>query len=90
MKVNVNLPLIVSVLHSLAGVAGAVLTPIYGSHLSTAAQGVLLAISAALIAIPGYHVASVAATSAKAKAVAAAAPAPPVGVALVPAPIPHV
>jgi hypothetical protein len=90
-KININLPLVVSVLHSLAGVAGAVLTPVYGSQLSTASQGLLLAISALLVAIPGYHVASVAAATAKAKIATPVVNNAPVGVALVPAgPVPTV
>ena len=57
-----NWPLLASILTALAGVAGTVLTPIYGSTLSGQVQNILMAISALLLAIPAAHAASAALT----------------------------
>jgi hypothetical protein len=46
--------------------AGSIITPLYGSGLSTGVQVALQILSGFLIAIPSYHVSSVAATNAKA------------------------
>ena len=67
MTVNLNLPLIASICAALAGVAGSILTPLYGADLSTAVQGVLQALSSLLVLIPTLHVSSVASAAAKAK-----------------------
>lgn len=64
---TINLSLVASILSALAGVAGTVLTPIYGSNLSSAVGAVLQALSGLLVAIAAYHVTSVATTQAKAK-----------------------
>ena len=65
--VNVNWALIASVLSALTGLVGSVLTPIYGTHLSTSVQAVLQALSGFLILIPTFHAGSVAAYNAKLK-----------------------
>lgn len=72
MTVDINFPLIGSIVAAVAGVVGTILTPIYGVTLATAVKAFLLALSTLLIAIPTWHLASVAATSAKSKAAARA------------------
>ena len=67
MSVNLNLPLIASICAALAGVAGTILTPLYGADLTTAVQGVLQSLSSLLLLIPTLHVSSVGAANAKAK-----------------------
>lgn len=51
---------------ALAGMAGSIITPIYGSGLATGVQVALQILSGFLVAIPGFHVSSVAASNAKA------------------------
>ena len=68
MTVNVNWALIGAILATLAGIAGTILTPLYGTQLATAVQVSIPSLSALLIAIPPYHVASVAAATSKMKA----------------------
>ena len=63
-----NWATVIAVISGLAGVAGTVLTPIYGSNLANSVQAVLMALSGVLVAISGYHATSVVATTAKAKA----------------------
>lgn len=70
MTMKINLPLIATVLMAVAGAAGTVLVPIFGSGLSSAVAGVLQGLAALLLAIPTYHVSSVAAYTAKARAMA--------------------
>ena len=55
-----NWPLLASVCTALAGVAGTVLTPIYGTQLSGAVQDLLQALSGLLVLIPTTHAASAA------------------------------
>jgi ABC-type dipeptide/oligopeptide/nickel transport system permease subunit len=62
---NLNWAAIGAVIATLAGVAGTIITPIWGTHLAGEVQAVLMGLSAILIAIPTFHVASVAATKAK-------------------------
>ena len=65
MIVNINWATLGAIASALAGIAGSVITPIYGTGLATTIVGVLMGLSAILIAIPGWHIASVAATKAK-------------------------
>lgn len=65
---NFNWTTIAAVLSALAGVAGSVITPIWGSNLATSVQAVLQAISGILVVIAGWHVTAVTASTAKAKA----------------------
>ena len=65
MTIKLNWPLLGAIVASIAGVVGTILTPIYGSSLTTQIQAVLQALSALLIAIPTWHVASTAATTSK-------------------------
>jgi hypothetical protein len=67
MTVSLNLPLIASICAALAGVAGSILTPLYGADLTTAVQGVLQSLSSLLLLIPTLHASSVAATAGKMK-----------------------
>lgn len=60
-------PTILAVVSGLAGVAGAIVTPIYGSALAGEVQGVLEGISGILVIIAGGHATSIVAASAKAK-----------------------
>jgi hypothetical protein len=55
----------IAVFTALAGVAGTIITPIFGTSLANEIQAALMAISGALIAITGYHATSVVATKAK-------------------------
>ena len=64
---NLNLPLIASVLSALGGAVGVVVTPLYGSNLTGAVQALLVAVSGLLVALPVHHAASTAAAQAKAK-----------------------
>ncbi len=59
---------VIAVVSGLAGVAGTVLTPIYGSNLANSVQATLMAISGLLVVISGYHATSVVASTAKMKA----------------------
>ncbi len=68
MTVNWNWATIIAVISGLAGVAGSVLTPIYGTALATSVQAVLQTISGLLVLISGYHATSVVAATAKMKA----------------------
>lgn len=65
MTVNINWATLGAIAAALAGIAGTILTPIYGSGLSGEVQAVLQGLSALLIAIPGWHITSVAASKAK-------------------------
>ena len=62
-----NWPLLASILTAFAGVAGTVLTPVYGTNLSGQVQAILMAISGLLLAIPTTHAASAALTRSNAK-----------------------
>jgi len=62
-----NLPLIASIIASLAGIAGTVITPFLGATVDAQVQAILQALSALLVVIPTWHVSSVAATQAKVK-----------------------
>jgi hypothetical protein len=68
MPVPINLPLIAAICAALAGVAGTILTPLYGANLSTAVSAVLQALSGLLVLIPTLHASSVAATTGKLRA----------------------
>lgn len=63
---KINWALLGSVVSAISGIVGTVLTPLYGTGLTTGIQNVLQAISGLLIAIGALHVTSVAATKAKA------------------------
>jgi ABC-type dipeptide/oligopeptide/nickel transport system permease component len=65
MTVNINWATLGAIASTIAGVVGAVITPIYGSQLATAVQAVLMGLSTILVAIPSWHVASVASAKAK-------------------------
>ena len=66
--ININWATVIAVVSGLAGVAGVVITPIWGQALATQVQSILLALSSVLVAISGYHATSVVATTVKAKA----------------------
>jgi uncharacterized membrane protein YjjB (DUF3815 family) len=70
MTVKINWALLGSVLTALAGVAGSVLTPLYGTGLSNAVSVVLQSLAALLVLIPGLHMTQVAAANAKANSAA--------------------
>ena len=82
---KLNWPTILAVVSGLAGVAGSVLTPIYGTALATQVQVVLQAVAGLLVLIAGYHATTVTAANATARATyrladeRAAAQAPPAG-----------
>ena len=80
MTTNINWATVAAITSAIAGVVGTIITPIWGSHLSGEIEGVLQGISALLIAIPGWHVASVAASKAKYNHLAAMAALRPVPV----------
>jgi uncharacterized membrane protein YfcA len=56
---------VIAVVSGLAGIAGTVITPIYGSALATQVQAVLTALSGILVIIAGGHATSVVAHAAK-------------------------
>ena len=64
---KINWAFLGSIAAALAGVAGTVITPVYGQDLATSVSGVLQGLSGLLIAISAFHVTSVAATAARAK-----------------------
>lgn len=68
MNVTINWPTVIAVITALAGAAGSILTPIYGTNLATQVQVILQAIAGLLVLIPAAHATSVVATTAKAKA----------------------
>lgn len=70
MQTTINLPLIAAVLTALAGVAGSILTPLYGGDLTSAVQGVLQALSALLLVIPTTHASHLAYVSGRARVAA--------------------
>ena len=59
---------VVATLTALAGAAGSIITPIWGAHLASEVQAILMGLSAVLVAIPAFHATSVVATTTKAKA----------------------
>lgn len=68
---KINWTFLASIASALAGVAGTVITPVYGTGLGSSVQGILQAVSGLLIAIGAWHVNGVAAAQARAKAVRA-------------------
>lgn len=62
----INWPLIGSIVSAIAGAAGTIVTAIWGADAGNDAQVILQALSALLLAIPAYHVSSVAASTSKA------------------------
>lgn len=68
--VNINWSYVSTIVAALAGIAGVVVTPIYGTGLAGALQGVITAIAGVLVLLPVHHVATVAVTTAKARALA--------------------
>ena len=67
-KVTLNWALLGSLVAALAGVVGSIVTPIYGSELSSSIENVLQALSGLLVLIPTLHMSSVAASNAKLRA----------------------
>jgi hypothetical protein len=67
MTMKINLPLLAEICGALAGVAGSVLTPLYGQGLTTDVQGVLQALAALLVAIPVTHAGTIVVHAAKLK-----------------------
>lgn len=63
--VTINWAFIGSIVAAIAGIVGTILTPIYGSGLSTTVEAVLMGISGLLILIPTYHAGSVASYTSK-------------------------
>lgn len=63
---KINWVLLGSIVTTISGFVGTVLTPIYGSALTSNVQGILQAVSGLLAAIGAFHVTSVAAANAKA------------------------
>lgn len=68
MTVNLNWASVVAIVSALAGVAGTIITPIWGAQLASEVQGILQGLSALLVAIPAFHASSIVASTAKAKA----------------------
>jgi hypothetical protein len=64
--VKLNWGVLGSVVAALAGIAGSIITPVFGSHLAAQVQSVLQSLSGLLILIPSWHLGSVAAANAKA------------------------
>jgi len=64
---KINWSTVIAVFSGLAGVAGAVVTPIWGTHLAGEVQAVIEAISGVLVIIAGYHATTVLTAQAKAK-----------------------
>lgn len=62
---NPTLAKIVTIISLAAGVAGSIITPIYGVDLASAVQGVLQAVSALLVLIPSAHATALVYQSAK-------------------------
>jgi hypothetical protein len=63
--VNINWATVGATVAALAGAAGTIITPIFGTTLATDITGILQGLSALLLVIPTWHVTSVAATNAK-------------------------
>jgi hypothetical protein len=66
--ININWATVIAVVSGLAGVAGVIVTPIWGTAVATSTQNILLALSSVLVAISGFHATSVVASNVKAKA----------------------
>lgn len=63
---NLTTSKIVTILSLVAGVAGSIITPLYGATLASAVQGVLQALSALLVLIPSAHATNLVYSAAKA------------------------
>jgi hypothetical protein len=68
MNVTINWATVIAVVTALAGAAGSIITPIWGTQLATQVQVVLQALAGLLVLIPAAHATSVTAHVAKAKA----------------------
>lgn len=64
---SINLPMWGSALAALAGVLGMILTPLLGPAKTGTVQHIIMVVSGVLIAIPTWHLGSVAAANSKLK-----------------------
>lgn len=64
---NLNLATIIAIVSGIAGVAGSILTPIFGNALALQIESILQALSAVLVIIAGASATSVVHATAKAK-----------------------
>jgi hypothetical protein len=71
MPKTINWSLVIAVVSGLAGVAGSVITPIYGAALAGQVQAVLQAVSGLLVLVAGFHATGVVAAASKARYAAA-------------------
>ncbi len=69
---KVNWAGVIAVLTGLAGIAGSVITPIFGQQLASETANILQGLSAVLLVITGYHAQALAVAKAKAKFLAGA------------------
>jgi hypothetical protein len=67
-SVTINWATVIAVVSGLAGVAGTVITPIWGTSIANSVQAVLMSVSGLLVLISGYHATAVVASTAKMKA----------------------
>jgi len=61
--VTFNWQTVTALVAALAGVAGTIITPIWGTQLASEIQGILQGLSALLIAIPAFHATSIVAST---------------------------
>jgi hypothetical protein len=73
MTIQINWATIFAVLSGLGGVVGLIVTPIWGTHLASEVQTVIVALSGLLVSISGYHATKVVSTTATAKRLGALA-----------------
>ena len=66
--ITINWAMIGAMVAALAGIAGSIITPIYGTSLATSVQAALQSISGLLVLIPTWHIASTAAYTSKLRA----------------------
>jgi hypothetical protein len=66
-NLKLNWPNVIAALSAAAGIAGTIITPIWGDKLAASVQAALMAVSGLLIAITGYHATSVVSTRVKAQ-----------------------
>ena len=66
---TINWTTIIATFTALAGVAGSILTPIFGTHLAIEIQSILQGLAAVLVVLPAAHATAVVAATAKVKAI---------------------
>lgn len=68
--VEINWATVIAAVTAIAGVAGSILTPVFGTHLATQVQVVLQAIAGLLVLIPAHHATSTVAAASRERKIA--------------------